>query len=108
MALGYAQSADILDAGAHARLMVGATDAAFGWMIWRAAHLNTHVLRGAAAGGGAAAAGPGAGAAAALRALAWGASGEGLAGLVDAEVCAWSEPGRNQPSLDGCTPTRPL
>lgn len=43
MALGYAQAAGWCDAVGHDRLMVGATDAALAWAVWRAAMLNSKV-----------------------------------------------------------------
>ncbi|KAI8470306.1 MAG: hypothetical protein J3K34DRAFT_261123 [Monoraphidium minutum] len=86
LALGYAQGAGWCGAGAHDRLLLLSTDAALAWGVWRAAGLGGCVLPRAAGGGGGG--GPSASADAALAALAWGASGTGLADMVDSQVQA--------------------
>ena len=96
MALGYARASEAVGAPLHDRLLLGATDAALAWAIWRGGALGARLAppRGAAGACGganpsaAAAAGPEAEAGAALAALEWGASGPWLVAVVDAQVRA--------------------
>jgi hypothetical protein len=90
MALGFAQNAEWCGPEIHDRFMLGATDAALAWSVWRGAALNASVLglggRRSGAAAAAHAAGPDAEAGAALAAMAWGASGTWLASAVDSQV----------------------